>query len=324
VVVAGEGLARFGVYVFPWGVQTATSDSLVDLALHAEKLGFDSVHVPWHFTLPTTWIFPEFGNRYILDPLVVAPAIVERTSRIRVSLNAVILPTLHPFAWAQYLSSLDVQSGGRTIAGLAVGWWPEDFQVGLSPPRERGARMDEGLELVTRLWAGEPIDAPGRFWDASGLSLDPRPVQQPLPIWIGGGEKSIERAARHASALMPLDMTPETARALRTRLDDAAARHQRTVALTMMNYLAVSDDAPRLAREIRPKLLHLMAFEKEGGDVEESTFVGSPAAVAEQAQRFFAAGVDYVVLDCQLHGWETAEFAKEQMTRFAEDVAPLL
>jgi alkanesulfonate monooxygenase SsuD/methylene tetrahydromethanopterin reductase-like flavin-dependent oxidoreductase (luciferase family) len=67
-----------------------------------------------------------------------------------------------------------------------------------------------------------------------------------------------------------------------------------------------------------------MEFEKESGDVEESLFVGSPAVVAEQARRFFAAGVDYVVLDCQLHGWETAEYAKEQMTRFAEDVAPLL
>ncbi len=322
--MAREPLARFGVYLFPWGVQPPTAGSLVDLALHAERLGFDSVHVPWHFTLPTTWIFPELGNRYLLDPLVVLPAIVERTSRIRVSLNTAILPTLHPFAWAQYLSSLDVQSGGRTIAGLAVGWWADDFQVGLSSPRERGRRMDEGLDLVTRLWEGKPIEAPGRFWDASGLTLDPRPVQQPLPIWIGGGEKSIERAARHASALMPLDMTPEIARALRTRLDKAAARHRRTVGLAMMSYLAVSDDTRWLAGEIRSKLLRLMEFEKESGDVEESLFVGSPAVVAEQARRFFAAGVDYVVLDCQLHGWETAEYAKEQMTRFAEDVAPLL
>jgi alkanesulfonate monooxygenase SsuD/methylene tetrahydromethanopterin reductase-like flavin-dependent oxidoreductase (luciferase family) len=322
--VGRETLARFGVYLFPWGKEPPRTHSIVDLAVHAERLGFDSVHVPWHFTLPNTWIFPEFGNRYLLDPLVVLPTIVERTSRIRVSLNTGILPILHPFAWAQYLSSLDVQSGGRTIAGLAVGWWPDDFRVGLSSLRERGARMDEGLELVIRLWKGDPIEAQGRFWDASGLALDPRPVQQPLPIWIGGGEKSIERAARHASALMPLDMTPETARALHSRLDEAAARHSRMVTLAMMNYLVVSDDVGWLEREIRPKLIRLMEFEKESGDVEESLLVGSPAHVAEQVQRFFAAGVEYIVLDCQLQGWETGAFAKEQMTRFAEDVVPLL
>jgi alkanesulfonate monooxygenase SsuD/methylene tetrahydromethanopterin reductase-like flavin-dependent oxidoreductase (luciferase family) len=323
VAVADAALARFGVYLFPWGKRPPTAHALVELALHAEELGFDSIHVPWHFTLPTNWIFPEFGNRYLLDPLVVVPAIVERTSRIRVSLNAAILPTLHPFVWAQYLSSLDVASRGRTIAGLALGWWSEDFQVGLSSTRERGARMDEGLDFVTRLWAGRGIDKRGKFWDVTGLALEPRPVQQPLPVWIGGGERSIERAARYASALMTLDMTPSAARSLRSRIDESAARQGRTVALAMMNYLAVFDDR-HSERKLRPQILRLMEFEKAAENVEESVLVGNPERVAEQLQRFLAAGVDYVVLDCQLHGWESVEFAKEQMTRFATEVAPLL
>lgn len=317
-------LTRFGVYLFPWGKEPPSARSLVELALHAERLGFDSVHIPWHFTLPRTWIFPEFGNRYLIDPLVVLPAIVERTSRIRVSLNAAILPVLHPFVWAQYLSSLDVQSGGRTIAGLAVGWWEDDFRVGLASLRERGTRMDEGLELVSRLWCGESIGEAGHFWDASGLALEPVPVQQPLPLWIGGGERSIERAARYASALMPLDMTPRAAEALRSKLDQASARYNRTVALAMMNYLFICDNEDRLRRDIHPKLVRLMAFEKEPEDVGESLLVGSPVQVADKLRQFFAAGVDYIVLDCQFHGWDGAETAREQMVRFAEEVVPLL
>ena len=74
-------------------------------------------------------------------------ALVERTSRVRVSLNTAILPTLHPFFWAQYLASLDVQSDGRTIAGAAIGWWPDDFKVGGGSLRERGRRMDEALGM---------------------------------------------------------------------------------------------------------------------------------------------------------------------------------
>ena len=144
-------LDRFGVYLFPWGKRPSTIDGLAELACQAERLGFDSVHVPWHFTLPDNWIFPAFENRFLVDPLVLLPVLVERTSRLRVSLNTAILPTLHPFFWAQYLASLDVQSGGRTIAGAAIGWWPDDFKVGGGSLKERGGRMDEALEAVTRL-----------------------------------------------------------------------------------------------------------------------------------------------------------------------------
>jgi alkanesulfonate monooxygenase SsuD/methylene tetrahydromethanopterin reductase-like flavin-dependent oxidoreductase (luciferase family) len=316
-------LDRVGVYLFPWGKRPPTIESLVHLAQHAERLGFDSVHVPWHFTLPNNWIFPGFGNRFLLDPLVVLPALVERTSRVRVSLNTAILPTLNPFFWAQYLASLDVDSGGRTIAGAAIGWWPDDFRIGGGALGERGRRMDEALEAVTRLWSGEAIEQPGRYWDLSGLALDPRPVQQPLPLWIGGGERSIERTARWASALMPLDMTPAGVRELRGRLDEAGERHGRRVELAMMNYLAVSDDERWLERA-RPRLLECMAFDNPAADPDESALLGTPERCAEQIRRFLDAGLDYVVLDCQLHGLEDAEYAKEQLSRFAEEVAPLL
>lgn len=321
------GMDRFGVYLFPWGKQPPTVDSIVDLAVHAENLGFDSVHVPWHFTIPASeWIFPEFGNHFMLDPLVVVPAIVRETKRIRVSLNAAIVPTLHPFMWGQYLASLDVLSGGRTLAAAAVGWWHDDFRIGQTALRGRGKRMDEALEILRRLWAGETLDeAASEAWDVAGLSLDPTPAQQPLPLWIGGGERSIERAARWGDALFPLDMTPAAAGDLAARVHDAGAQHGRDVKLAMMNYSVITDDEGAQRDELKSKVLRCMSFTAGEDDAPEGrVFLGPAEQCGELVQRFFDVGVDYIVLDCQLHGWEDEAFAREQMSRFAEEVVPNL
>jgi alkanesulfonate monooxygenase SsuD/methylene tetrahydromethanopterin reductase-like flavin-dependent oxidoreductase (luciferase family) len=312
------GLERIGVYVWPWGATPPTVGSIAEQAAHAERLGFDSVHIGCHTTLPTSWIYAGFGNRSIVDQLVVLPVIVERTAHVRVALNAAPLPTRHPFLWAQYLASLDVHSGGRTIAGLAAGWWTDDFRIGGASQAERGARMDEALDVVTRLWAGEAITEPGRFWDAVGLALDPRPLQQPLPVWVGGSERSLERAARFGSAWMPVFKSPASLRDLRTKLDKAAARHGRRVELAVMTCAVVSDDDGYLEREARPKLLELASFDGPPEDPEACVVCGSSESCAEQVRRLFEAGADYVVLDFQLFGLESEARAREQMSRFAE------
>ncbi len=157
------------------GASGPTVESVVRLTRHMERLGLDSVQMPWHFTLPPARF--GWGNRYLLDPLVVLPAMVAATTRIRIGLNSGLVPILHPFVWAQYLASLDTMSGGRTVAGLALGWWEEDFAVGGAKLSERGKRTDEGLEIICQLWRGEPIETAGRFWDAPGYrwTHDPRP-----------------------------------------------------------------------------------------------------------------------------------------------------
>jgi alkanesulfonate monooxygenase SsuD/methylene tetrahydromethanopterin reductase-like flavin-dependent oxidoreductase (luciferase family) len=321
-------LGRFGVYVFPWGKRPPSIDEIIDLAKYAEELGFDSVHIPWHFTLPTNWIFPDFGNRFLMDPLVIFPILAHETKRVRLGFNAAILPILHPFLWAQYLASIDVVSGGRLIAGVAVGWWEDDFKIGLAPLGERGRRMDEALDILSKLWRGEQIDQAGRFWDASGLSIDPRPVQAEVPIWIGGGARSVDRAGRWAGALMPLNPSPEEVKEqFKPLLVAAGAAHRRQVELAIMNYGVFSEDKDWIDAEIRPKLRECVGFDVAGpngldAELDKRIMFGSPEQAAACANRLFAAGVDYIVMDFQLHGWESPEFAREQMTRFVNDVAP--
>ena len=329
-------LDRLGVYLFPWGKERPSVPSIVELTQLAEELGFDSVHLPWHYTLPTTGTFPAFGSRYLLDPLVVLPILVDRTRRIRIGLNSAIAPALHPFAWAQYFASLDVVSGGRVIPGVAVGWWPDDFKVGGVSSKERGARTDEALEAMARLWAGEELSTPGRFWDCTGLRLDPLPVQQPFPIWLGGGVKSARRAAKWATALFPLNPTAAEVRdELRPTMDAAAAAERRHLDLVTMNYAIVSNDAAWIRDEIHPKLvarLNGVSVQRARDEhdnlqllsPDDRVMYGSAEQCAERGAELFGAGVDYMVIDFQFHGLETATFAREHMQRFVQSVVPLL
>jgi alkanesulfonate monooxygenase SsuD/methylene tetrahydromethanopterin reductase-like flavin-dependent oxidoreductase (luciferase family) len=311
---------RVGVAVFPWGKERPSIDTIVRIAKHAEDLGFDSIHMPWHFTLPDA-TFP-WGNRYVLDPLVVAPILIRETKRIKFSFNAGVLPILHPFFWAQYLASLDVASGGRTIPAVALGWWEEDFSVGLTPMRERGRRFDEALDILTRLWRGDEILQAGTFWDCRSLHLDPKP-RPAIPLWIGGDIKSIERAARWGTALNPLDPTLDHIRnVLRPGLDDAGERNGHRIDLAgYCQSLVVldSDDQNAVNGHYLPFL-----EQRVGRALDDSVVYGSPQQCAKHMANLLGAGLDYFVFDCYFHGWETEQWGMEQMSRLANDVLPLI
>ena len=135
---------------------------------------------------------------------------------------------------------------------------------------------------------------------------------------------SVERTARFASALMPLDLDPDEVRSVfRPRLDEAAARSGRPIELAVMSYAAVSD-GDEVSPETAAKLRVLMSFQRHDRQGEESLLVGSPARCASRLRALLDAGVDYVVLDCQFHGWETEAYARDQLRRFAHQVAPLV
>ena len=329
-------LDKIGVYLFPWGKKPPTLESLVDLAVFCEDLGFDSVQMPWHYTLPTVRIFPTFENRFVIDPLVALPVIAARCKRVRIGLNSIVLPLFHPFTWAKYFATMDYVTGGRFLPGVAVGWWKEDFKAGGAELAGRAARMDEAMQILSDLWAGREITEPGRFWDATGLSLEPLPIQQPFPLWVGGGEKSIERTARWASTLCPINPSPEEVRRdYRPAMDEAGARYGKRLELACFNYIVVVDDPDRIETYFRPRMLSRINFvtldevlkappDKEWIQPDDRIIWGSPEQCAKRLQELFDAGADYMVIDFYFHGLEDEEFGKEQMKRFVEDVVPLM
>lgn len=313
-------LERIGIYGFCWGQVPPTAASLTTYVKHAEACGIDSIHFPWHFTLSAKSF--DWGNSTLLDPFVMLPLLAGRTSKIRFALDPWVPSVMHPFVWAQYLSSLSAATDGRVMSGTRTAWWADDMSVGQISEDLTEQGYEESLEVVTKLWRGETLDgSESTIWQVAGLSLDPAP-KHPLPLWVDGKDDvAIRRAARWGDALRPLFSTAENLREIRQRLTEAADATGRTVGLVTSTVLIVLDpeDSPEWIRE---NVTGPLDRRVRGRDIRAGIIVGTPDECAERVQELFDAGVEYLLLDTQFHGWQTEAFARDQVSRLIDGVLP--
>lgn len=136
------------------------------------------------------------------DPWVALAAVAMRTSRIRIGTTVTPLPRRRPWKLAREATTLDHLSGGRLTLGVGIGGGADEWErLGEQPSlRERGAMLDEALEVLRGLWSGEPFSFDGRFYHVRDAHFLPRPLQQPgIPVWVGGfwpNKAPFRRAAR--------------------------------------------------------------------------------------------------------------------------------
>jgi probable F420-dependent oxidoreductase len=174
---------------FALGPRTATLPAMGQYLRRAEDLGFDCAVTIDHLLLTP----PAYACTW-LEPMTLLSALAGVTRTIRLGTMVLVLPLRNPVYFAKEWATLDVLSGGRTILGVGVGWHEEEFALLGVPHRERGRRMEECLEVVRALWAGDHVSYDGRFYRFRDLSIDPKPVQRPHPpIWIGGGTQPSEK-----------------------------------------------------------------------------------------------------------------------------------
>lgn len=157
-------------------------------ARSAEEAGFHSVWFMDHLATP--------ANRELdcLEAWTVATAVAARTEQIRVAHLVLCAEFRHPALLAKMAATLDVISGGRLELGLGWGSQPHelrDYGFGDVPPRQRAARLDEALEIITRMWTGEPIDFDGAHWSLRDAVCRPAPVQGRIPIHLGGAGEQL-------------------------------------------------------------------------------------------------------------------------------------
>jgi alkanesulfonate monooxygenase SsuD/methylene tetrahydromethanopterin reductase-like flavin-dependent oxidoreductase (luciferase family) len=166
-------------------------DAALDQAAWADRVGFDAIHVMEHH---------GSDDGYLPSPLVFAAAIAARTSRIRIWISALVLPLHDPVMAAEELAVLDLIAAGRLTVVVAAGYRRSEFEMLDRPFASRAALLEEGVEVMTRAWSGEPFTYRGR-----SVRVMPRPRQRPrIPIVIGGGsEGSARRAARVADGYRP-------------------------------------------------------------------------------------------------------------------------
>src|SRR5262245_40993108 len=150
---------QFGVPL-PTFRQAASRDAIRQVAQCAEQLGFDGILVSDHIVIPTSeedrfargFGDPTHIGTLIYEPLTVLSFAAACTSRIRLGTTVIILPYRNPLVTAKMLSTLDVLSGGRITAGVAVGWMEAEFAALGVPFRERGKTSDEYIQAMKVLW----------------------------------------------------------------------------------------------------------------------------------------------------------------------------
>jgi alkanesulfonate monooxygenase SsuD/methylene tetrahydromethanopterin reductase-like flavin-dependent oxidoreductase (luciferase family) len=201
----------------------------VDAAVEAERLGYDSVWVADH-------LMHGFDDG-ILEGWTTLSVIAGRTSSIKLGTIHFAQPFRAPAIAAKMAATLDALSNGRLIFFYDCGWQEAEVRAyGLEwpPEEERITRMDEGLDLIQRLWAAEePLDFRGQFFSTEAALCKPGPVQKPSPpIWLGEARDArwLDTIVRHADGW---NSTPASPSRLREKLADlraACARAGRDIA----------------------------------------------------------------------------------------------
>jgi probable F420-dependent oxidoreductase len=174
---------------------------LVAIVRRIEELGYDQVNVATHFAMDREST-AEMGARWT-HSLSAAGFILGATTRLRVAC-LVVVPYHQPIELAKALSTLDFLSGGRLTVLALVGYKPWEFELLGVPFGERGPITDEYVEAMQTLWTQERPEFHGRYVSFSDVVFEPKPVQQPLPVWFGGRTKAaMRRIARFGDGWLP-------------------------------------------------------------------------------------------------------------------------
>jgi probable F420-dependent oxidoreductase len=197
------------VGLIPINMGAANVEQMVGVAQKAEAIGIESVWTFEHVMVPV-----DYESRYpysadgkmgtspdviMVDPLIALAAIAANTERLRLATGVNILSQTNPLYLAKQSASLDFVSGGRFMLGVGIGWLREEFAALGVPFERRGARFDDYIEAMQKVWSGEVVEHQSDFLSWSGFKSYPVPVQKPhLPVIIGGSKgKAFERIAKY-------------------------------------------------------------------------------------------------------------------------------
>ena len=206
---------------FGLGTRTATNDGerFAGLVDALESLAFDSL-----------WLSEKITDD-CPDPIVALAFAAARTRKLKLGTSVLVLPGRNPMLLAKELATLDRLSGGRLLPAFGLGQVdPAEQQAFGVARKERASRFDEVLPLLRRLWTGEAVDHEGPHHRYEGARVLPRPVQQPIDVWLGGiAPSELRRVGRLGDGWLPSFCTPDDVAAGRPEIERTAAEHGRSI-----------------------------------------------------------------------------------------------
>ncbi|MGC4963209.1 LLM class F420-dependent oxidoreductase [Gordonia sp. DT218] len=190
-----------------------------EVAVRAEHAGFDAFSLSEHPAPGARWL--ATGGHQTLDPFVTLGYVAAATQRLKLLTYLAVAPYRNPLLLAKSAATLDTLSGGRLILGLGAGYQKSEFHALGVDIAERNALLDEALDVLPRHWSGEPFSFQGKHFSARDVMCRPRPVQTPIPIWIGGNSRlSRRRVARAGQGWMPMTGGAQLSSTARTPMLD--------------------------------------------------------------------------------------------------------
>jgi probable F420-dependent oxidoreductase len=247
-----------------------------------ERLGFDSLWLTERVTGPT----PE--------PLVALAYAAARTRKLKLGIGVLVLPGRNPVVLAEAMASVDALSGGRLLPAVGLGAVDPAEQAASGVAREdRAAWFDEALPLIRRLWVEEDVSHHGPRFSLDGVTVRPRPVQDPIEVWLGGRAPSeLRRAGRMGDGWLPSFCTPAEVAEGRVVVEEAAARAGREIDPEHFGaYVTYVEDGAELPARTQA----LLARRHPGVDPADVVPTG-PAALRRQLERFVDVGFSKFVV----------------------------
>jgi len=286
-----------------FGIGLPRLDSIAESAQCAEALGYDFLSTGEH-----VFFYGPIGNS-----LISLAAAAGATTRIKLMSSITLIPLYPAALLTKLVTSLDVVSNGRFNLGVGVGGeFVREFEACGVPVEERGARTNESLELMLRLWAEDDVHFQGRFNTLSGVTLEPKPTQQPHPpIWISGrSQAAMRRCARFGTGWLPYMYTPEKLSESLAAIAAMGQECERSVPVKpgLFIFFAVHEDrdvaikmaAERLSRQYNQDFSQL---------VHRYAIAGNPQDCRARLREYIDAGAATIILNsaCPSHYTDTNE-----------------
>jgi probable F420-dependent oxidoreductase len=207
------------MYQYPetngWDRDILDAGPVHEVARTAEDAGFSGFAFTEHPAPGSRWL--AGGGHQTLDPFVALGYAAAVTTRLRLLTYLSVVPYRNPMLLAKAAATVDKLSGGRFILGVGTGYLKGEFKALGVDIEERNALFDEALEVLPLHWKGEPFSYKGIHFEARDTIARPKPVQDPIPIWIGGNAKvTRRRVAEKAQGWMPLLGPPGVEQTART------------------------------------------------------------------------------------------------------------
>lgn len=306
----------------------------IRLAQAAEQMGYDSVwgndHVSTQHYVRDE--FPTPPNYYA--PLITLAAVAAATKRIKLGTALLVAPFRHPVVIAKEVATLDQLSGGRVLLGIGIGAYREEFEamygVAAAKRVNRGAFLDETLACLELLWRDSNASYTGKYFTLESVQSYPKPVQQPVPVYIGGNSpEGLRRCARYGQGWLPAVLSPAEVRkgvAEIGRYLEENGRKDATIDIAPQLVVSIGRTHEEAVARFEKAQVHkhLVSLKKstlkgqQSGTLLDRSLIGTPAEIRAKVQEYVEAGV--TTFSAMLFADNTVEEFMESMQSFAEDV----